>query len=149
MTDYIQKLRAEDVPPSWNICRNHECPKREECLRYVAAPIVEAVRDHGPAVYQSALVNGKCRMFHRLRVIRTAWGLRPLFSKIRHEDYNFLRSEVICYFGSRSQYFRYNRGDYRLTPEQQEEVLDIFRRQGYDTTDFRFTHYEDTIDFIS
>lgn len=149
MTDNIQKLRPEDVPPSWNICRNHECPKREECLRYVVAPIVEAARDHGPAVYQSALKNGKCRMFHRLRVIRSAWGFRPLFSNVQHKDYDLLRSEVMYHFGSRSQFFRYNRGDYRLTPEMQEEVFDIFRRHGYDTTNFRFAHYEDTIDFIS
>ena len=38
---------------------------------------------------------------------------------------------------------------YAANTKMQEEVLDIFRRHGYDTTNFRFAHYEDTIDFIS
>jgi len=147
MTTNIQSLRAEDVPRSWQICFNDECPMREECLRHAVAPIVAASCDHGPCVYPSALVGGKCNFFVDKQPIRLAWGFRPLFTKVRHEDYASLRWKVIALFGSDSQFFRYNRGYYKLTPEQQEEVLDIFRRNGYDTTDFRFAHYADSYKF--
>ena len=147
MTTNLQNLRAEDVPPSWPICYNNECPMREECLRYSVAPIVSASRDHGPAIYPSALVDSKCRFFVDKQPIRLAWGFRPLFAKIRHEDYATLRWNVIALFGCDSQFFRYNRGDYKLTPEQQQEVLELFRRKGYDTTDMHFAHYEDCFKF--
>ena len=147
MTTNIQELRAEDVPSSWLICYNNECPMRDECLRYYVAPIVGSNLDHGPAVYPSALVDGKCRFYVDKQPIRLAWGFRPLFTKVRHEDYATLRWKVMALFSSDSKFFRYNRGDFKLTPEQQQEVLDIFRRKGYDTTDMHFAHYEDTYKF--
>lgn len=143
-------IRPEDVPPSFYVCFNTQCPRCADCLRFVVGEVVSSVRDHGPCFYPCALDGqGRCSHFHRIRTVRLAWGFRPLFRSVRHEDYAMLRSRVICLFGSASQFFRYNRGDYKLTPERQEEVFDVFRRKGYDTTDFRFAHYEEAIDFIS
>ena len=143
----IQDLRAEDVPRSWLICHNDQCPMKEECLRYAVAPIVEASREYGPSVYHSALKDGKCSYFVDKEPERLAWGFRPLFSKVRHEDYANLRCRVMALFGSESQFFRYNRGRFRLSPEQQDQVLALFRSYGYDTKDLRFAHYDDCFKF--
>ena len=51
-------------------------------------------------------------------------------------------------FGSDRNFYRYNRGEYKLTPERQEEVMAVFRQHGYDTKDLRFEHYEELVDFI-
>ena len=146
----VLSFRPTDVPPTWLVCFNTACSRREDCLRYAAGAAVAGSRDHGPVVYPSALsADGECRFFHRTRLVKMAWGFRSLFLKVRHEDYAILRSRVIDLFGSSRQFYRYNRGEYRLTPERQAEVLSLFERCGYDTTDFRFDHYEEQIDFIS
>lgn len=142
-------IRPEDVPSSFLLCFHPDCPRRADCLRHVAGEPAGRVRDHGACVFPSALnSDGQCRFFRPVRTIRSAWGFRPLFDRVRHEDYALLRTQVMLLSGSRSRFFRYNRGDYRLTPEQQEQVLDIFRRQGYDTAEFHFEYYEDVIDFV-
>ena len=143
-------IRPEEVPHSFNVCFNAQCPRCEECLRYACGELVSRVRESGGCVFPSAQGgDGKCRYYHRIRTVRLAWGFRPLFRVVRHEDYAALRSQVMSLFGSNSQFFRYNRGEYKLTPEKQEEVFRLFRRRGYDTSTLRFEHYEETVDFIS
>ena len=77
-------------------------------------------------------------------------GLRPLC--LEHEqdiaDYAALRYEVMFYFSSESDFWRFNRGYYLLSPKQQEDILAMFRRRGYDTTNFRFAHYVEQFDLI-
>lgn len=86
-------------------------------------------------------------MFRQLRLIRVAWGFKTLFADVQKKDYGHLRSEVIFHFRSESDFWRYNRGYYKLTPEQQQEILDIFRKNGYDPTNRSFQHYAEQIDF--
>ena len=85
-------------------------------------------------------------MFHQLRMVRLAWGFRTLFDDVQKKDYDHLRSSVIFHFRSESDFWRYNRGYYKLTPEQQEEILDIFRQNGYDPAKRHFQHYEERVD---
>lgn len=148
-TNALLNLRPDDVPESFAVCFNDACPRREECLRRLAGEAMSQKYDRGETIYPCALkADGHCRQFLQKRVIRAAWGFRTLFRKIRHEDYSTLRWRVMGLFGSESQFYRYNRGDYKLSPKLQDKVLDIFKRSGYDTTDFRFEHYEEMVDFI-
>ena len=147
--DTLLKLRPSDIPPTLALCFNAECPHRAQCMRFFAGQIANQERDHGQTVFPSSLkADGTCRFFFQLRVIRVAWGFRPLFKTIRHEDYAAIRWRVKRKFGSDRNFYRYNRGEYKLTPERQAEVLDIFKRYGYDTTNLHFEHYEEQVDFI-
>ena len=148
-TNNLLYLRHTDVPPSFAVCFIDACPRHADCLHYVAGQAVCPQRDHGPAVFPCALkADNSCRFFYQIRIIRAAWGFKSLFRNVRHEDYNMLRNNVMALFGCDRNFYRYNKGDYKLTPEQQERVLAVFRRLGYDTTDFHFDHYEEQVDFI-
>lgn len=62
-------------------------------------------------------------------------------------DERSLRNNIADYLGSKTSYYRYSRGDRKLTPEQQADILGIFAEWGYDTSDMRFEHYREAIDF--
>ena len=140
-------INYEDIPRTFAICFNAKCPLRKKCVRFAAAPVVFEHRKEGPSVYPTALNDGQCAKFVQLRRVRLAWGFRPLFSDVRHADYDKVRSAVIFHFKSESDFWRYNRGHYKLTPEQQEEIFSIFKRFGYDTKGLNFAHYKEQVFF--
>ena len=140
-------IRPEDVPQMYAVCFNEQCPHRQQCVRYAAGQATATRTNHGPCVYPNALEGDHCPMFRQLRLIRSAWGFRTLFADVQKKDYDDLRFEVIHHFRSESDFWRYNRGYYKLTPEQQQEILDIFRRFGYDPENRQFQHYEECFDF--
>lgn len=134
------------VPPSWELCFCDGCPQHEQCLRYQAGQYVPNGLTWGPAVYPSAYRSGPCRHFKQIRTIRAAYGFDPLFREVKHKDYTPLRDRMKAYLGGHGTYYRYNRGERMLTPEQQEWILALFRRYGYDG-DLHFEHYADVLDF--
>ena len=140
-------VRTEDIPKAYAVCFNDQCPHRQQCVRFAAGQTISQSKTHGPCVYPTTLKDGNCPMFRQLRLIRSAWGFKTLFADVQKKDYSCLRSEVIFHFRSESDFWRYNRGYYKLTPEQQQAILDIFRRHGYDTSNRHFQHYEEHIDF--
>ena len=140
-------IRPEDVPQMYAVCFNDQCPHHEQCIRYASGQALATVKTNGRCVYPTTLKNGQCPMFRQLRILRMAWGFRPLFNDVQKKDYARLRFSVIRYFKSQSDFWRYNRGYHKLTPEQQEEILDIFRRNGYDPANRQFQHYQEEIDF--
>ena len=99
-----------------------------------------------PQMY-AVCFNDQCPLFRQFRIVRLAWGFRTLFADVQKKDYDHLRSKVIFHFSSESDFWRYNRGYYKLTPEQQEAILDIFRQHGYDPASRRFQHYVEQFDF--
>ena len=140
-------IHYEDIPKSFAVCFNAKCPMRKKCVRFAAAPIVFEHRKEGLSVFPSAIVDGECKKFVQLRMVRLAWGFKPLFVDVRHADYDNVRFAVIHHFRSESDFWRYNRGYYKLTPEQQEAIFDIFRRFGYDTKGLKFAHYKEQVFF--
>ena len=142
-------IHYEDIPKSFAVCFNAKCPMRKKCVRFAAAPVVCEHRKEGPSVFPSAIVDGECQKFVQLRVVRLAWGFKPLFVDVRHADYDKVRFAVIHHFRSESDFWRYNRGHYKLTPEQQEAIFDIFRRFGYNTKVLKFAHYKEQVFFTT
>jgi hypothetical protein len=140
-------IHYEDIPKSFAVCFNAKCPMRKKCVRFAAAPVVFEHRKEGLSVFPSAIVDGECKKFVQLRMVRLAWGFKPLFVDVRHADYDKVRFAVIHHFRSESDFWRYNRGHYKLTPEEQEAIFDIFRRFGYNTKGLKFAHYKEQVFF--
>lgn len=136
----------DEVPPSWRFCFCSGCPKHEECLRYQLGLHVPESMTWGSAVFPTAYKNGDCRHFKQIRVIHAAYGFAPLYSEVKQKDYTPLRNQVKAYLGGHGTYYRYNRGERLLTPEQQEWILRLFARHGY-TDGLQFEHYRDVLDF--
>ena len=135
-----------EVPASWMLCFCEGCTRHADCLRYLTGQHVPDDLTCGNAVYPSACRNGSCRHFKQIRVIHAAYGFAPLFREVKQKDYTLLREKMKAYLGGHGTYYRYNRGERLLTPEQQQWILSLFARYGY-TDGLAFEHYRDVIDF--
>ena len=145
MSDNNIQFRFEDVPKGYVFCFL-TCPLSARCVRHRAGETVPAGTQFGTAVFPTARQADGCPMFKELRVIRAAWGFSRLFAPVRATDIASLRANVKGYLGGNGTYSRYKLGRRLLTPEQQRDILNIFRRYGY-TEVTQFDHYVDVVDF--
>lgn len=145
MTDNKIQFRFEDVPKSFIFCFL-DCPLSSRCVLHRAGETVPAGTQFGTAVFPTARQGDGCPMFKELRVIHAAWGFSRLFAPVRATDIVSLRADVKNYLGGNGTYSRYKLGRRLLTPEQQRDILNIFRRYGY-TEETQFDHYVDVVDF--
>lgn len=136
------ELKYNEVPSSFARCFCDSCPRAAECLRHAVGSLAPAKAAIGKCVYpQSATVEGGCPYFRPICTQRLAWGFTSLFRHVPACKSAMLRLKVMDCFGSRSTYYRYHSGRYLLTPSQQQDVLTVFARAGYDPTTLSFDHY--------
>lgn len=145
--DNLLKIAFDDgkVPASWSYCFNSQCPKSNECVRFMSTQYLDKGRDAGYAIYPNACQGKECRHFMQLRVIKSAWGFDKLFKDVRVCDAPTLRAKMKAYLGSKGQYYRYKLGQLRLTPEQQGWIKSLFGQYGY--VDVEFDNFKEEIDF--
>lgn len=142
-----EKLDFSRLPASYKRCFLTNCPRRNECLRAKVTDHVAKGEKWGPAVYPAALgEDGSCGFFRTGEPIVMAWGFGKLYYNTFGRDEKYLRSAIKAYLGSETSYYRVNRGEKLLTPEQQEHILHIFRKRGY-TEGVEFEHYVRTYNF--
>ena len=139
-------INFAEVPAGWQLCFCEDCPRHGECLRFQAGLCVPSKLHWGPAVYPTAWKGRECEFFREARVVTLAWGFKPLFRDVKQKDYTPLRDKIKGYLGGHGTYYRFNRGERMLNPEQQEWILDLFRSYGY-TEGLAFEHYGDAYDF--
>lgn len=145
MTDNNINFRFEDIPHGYNFCFL-SCPLSDRCVRHLAGEKVPAGTKYGSAVFPTARQGEKCTMFKEIRLIHGAYGFTRLFAQVLATDIASLRADVKSYLGGNGTYSRYKLGRRILTPEQQADILSIFRSYGY-TTETQFDHYIDVVDF--
>ena len=141
--DYVNSILPRDMA----YCFNHSCPKANKCFRHIAALVKKERLKCGYAIYPDALQEGRCDYFLRPRAIAAAWGFAHLYDNVKHSEIGTMRAHVMGILGGRTSYYRYHRGEKRLTPEQQDAIKDCFASQGYEKP--TFDYFKEMIDFIS
>lgn len=116
----------------WTYCFNEKCPRCNECVHFTSTQYLPATETAGHAIYPNALKDGMCNYFLRLRLVTTTWGFRNTFTDVTTRHTGVLRHRMMGLLGGRTAYYRYNRGEMRLSPEQQQQVLDLFKQFGYE-----------------
>ncbi len=139
-------LTPEQIPPSFNRCFQGDCPKADSCAHFLAGKYLRKGQVDGPAVYPSARQGDKCVCYKQTRIIHAAYGFKSIFAEVKKKDNSFLRNRIMSHLGGDTAFYRFNRGDRLLTPEQQEWILALFRQRGY-TEDFHFDGYCYCYDF--
>ena len=138
-------LSLEGAPPEYEVCFNSACPQHDNCLRYLVGQRRQP--EKALAILPPAWAGGvPCSYYRPNRRIRLAWGFAPLFYDVRQRDCARIRRELIRLVGSRSAYYRLNKGDVLMEPELQEKVRNVLRRNGY-TESLEFANYQEVIDF--
>ena len=122
------------ILPGYRLCFNGQCPRRDDCIRFLAGQHVPATMMSGPAVYPNAMTNGVCPFFKQTRVIHGAWGFRNLYKNVEKTDAQVLKAKVINYLGGPVASYGYMHGDKLLTPEQQASIQGFFNELGYTNT---------------
>ena len=130
--DLIQSLITYDTA----FCLNHSCPRARQCFRHLAYQYKEANQKVGRIVFPEALQDGQCDYFQRPRNITAAWGFSHLYSQVKNCDLSGIRTKVMGMLGGKTSYYRYHRGEKWLTPEQQQEIGELFKASGYDAPAF-------------
>lgn len=128
------------LPANWCFCFNDGCILAGSCFRRFATLHLAGGRKIGTAVFPGTAGDGVCNFFLEKRIVRMAWGLDKLFEKVYCNDATPIRQELLRILGNKGGYYRYNRGEKWLSPEQQERVSKVFSRYGYEHVEFG--HYQ-------
>lgn len=131
---------------SWMYCFNADCPRTAECIRFISVKFKPDDVTAGNAVFPDANLHGPCTHFKRVRQFKAAWGLTHLYDQVRHSDVHTLKFAVMDIVGNRTTYYRVHRGERHLTPEQQEQVKQLFAKYGYEEP--TYDHYAQEIGFV-
>ncbi|MCR5680656.1 MAG: DUF6078 family protein [Prevotella sp.] len=119
------------VPQRWAVCFNRQCPRKDNCLRYVASTWLPKGVTAWATVMPWASEGGECQAFCDAKTERMAWGLEKIYAHVAQADYRTIKVEVMGYLGGKANYYRYHRGEKHLTEEQQAGIAGIFKRHGY------------------
>lgn len=142
----LPKLTLEQIPPTYSRCFLADCPLAETCLRHQAGLCLNADISQGFSVFPNARTETGCKHFQPIRLIRAAWGFDAIFAEVKSKDETILRNQIKDYLGDHSAYYRYHNGKRKLTPQQQEWIINLFRKYGYQDP-LEFDHYTEIYDF--
>lgn len=137
------------VPNGWAVCPGSACPTAAGCLRHVAyESMPDGVTQWESVMPRQALKEGACRYFCESGLVRMARGFDGMFAQVKSKDAQMsLRLRLTEYFGSNGTYYRYRRGERLLTPQQQQQVLGLFRQYGGIGQEQPFDSYVDSYNF--
>jgi hypothetical protein len=116
-------------------------------MHYQAWLLMSKEQYEGAAIFPTAWESGKCRCFREKRLVEKAWGFTKIYDNVPRRDKAEARQRVHALFGSgNGPYYRVHHGEKRLTPKEQEEILDVLAKFG-STEGIRFDHYVTDWDF--
>ncbi|MBR1682418.1 MAG: hypothetical protein IJ700_03565 [Bacteroidaceae bacterium] len=136
----MKKLTYKDAPHDWAICFQDDCPRRERCLRHAVALLAPPALTHHATVLPAAREGDPCSLFATAEPVRLARGMKGIMQGVPKGQTTDIRQGLYGIFSSCPHFYRYRRGDYDITPEQQERVAALFRKHGITTE----PHYDKT-----
>ena len=141
-----KKLEMKNIPWGYELCFNDNCQQREKCLHYLARQVQTKEQLGGPAVYPAAWKSGACKRFSENKQVQKAWGFTSIYKNVPHYQRSEARQCVKNYFSNgNGPYYRYHHGENKLTPSQQQDILQILSKFG-STDNLAFDHYETDFD---
>lgn len=142
-----KELKVKDIPWGYALCFNDACNCKDTCMHYHAGLLKGQERYTGPAVYPAAWQEGDCRCYLEKRLVQKAWGFSHLYDNVPRYQRAEARQCVRSYFSAgMGPYYRAHHGENKLSPRQQDDIMQILSRFG-STEGITFDHYETDWDF--
>ena len=142
-----KELEIKNIPWGYELCFNDNCQQREKCLHYLARQMQTEERLSGPAVYPAAWASGACRRFCENKLVQKTWGFTGIYKNVPHYLQAEARQRVKNYFSAgNGPYYRYHHGENKLSPRQQQDIMQILSDFG-PTDGLAFDHYETDFNF--
>ena len=140
-------IEFKEIPEWWALCPGYECPKKGECLRHQAFLQSPKELKHWKCLLPQVLVDGDCQSYQKAEKVLMARGFHGIMNKIKSRDARHdIRIALTNRYGSKGSYYRYKDGERILSPEEQQEIVNILHRYGIEG-DIAFDNYEETYDF--
>lgn len=137
----------KEIPDWWAICQNGECPMAGGCLRHHVFLNIPDEINKWVCLMPHVLKNGKCKYFRKKELVIMAKGFHKLFSQMESRDLRHtFRTQLTDYLGSKGTYYRYKDGERLLNLEQQEWIVRLLRKHGYEK-DVIFDKYVETYNY--
>ena len=129
-----------NMPGSWALCFNNDCPLAEKCLRRYAATQMPGTQTRVVTIAPGAQTGDSCQWFVTKEPTQVAYGFSHLYDHVLHNDYAPMKKAITGLLNGRSNYYRYNKGELTLTHGQQQQIAHIMASMGYDEPPV-FDHY--------
>lgn len=142
-----KQLEYKNIPWEYPLCFNEACKLRESCMHYQTYKLHPKERLTGPAVLPSAWQDGECQRYSETKLVKKAWGFSNIYNNVPNYQKAEARRRVKSYFSwGNGPYYRYHHGENKLSPRQQEDIMQILSTFG-STNGLEFDHYEMDYDF--
>lgn len=131
--------KTDNMPKDYIYCpaADGACPRAQHCLRAIAYRQLTAteasdkpgtIRIVHPACVARA-ADG-CEYYRDSTPVRFARGMTKLFDEIPHRLEADIRRRIMACFSCRSYYFQSRKGERLITPKEQQDIANVFRRAG-------------------
>ncbi|MDL2222785.1 DUF6078 family protein [Bacteroidales bacterium OttesenSCG-928-M11] len=126
-----KSINYKEVPQNYVHCLNTACKRANDCLRFMVGQAVPDDVTLFTTINPSAInaLGGECQYFEPIKLIRYALGITHLYDNMSHAKYVQVKNAIHKYFGHARYYRIYNKL-YYITPEQQDFIRDLFRKEG-------------------
>lgn len=142
------KFDYQSVPVGYAHCFNGQCSRGEQCMRHLVAKNCTTQHATIPIINPLCIPaeTSMCAYFKPIEKIRVAWGVAKLFDELPSKVAKGMKSEILAHFG-RNTYYRLYRQERGLTPEDQEYIRQVFRRNKIENK-LTFERYSDRYNFF-
>ena len=144
MLEEKEEVELSDVPFDYPLCLNRQCPKASTCLRQLVeqrlGDDVEYLVIVSPK--RVAAAEGNCPYYRSCTKVRYAKGLMHILNNLTRKQTGAVVAHLTARF-SRRTYYRIRTGERRLSPSEQEEILDILKTYGVTAIEDFDAYYED------
>ena len=131
--------KTDNMPKDYIYCpaADGACPHAPQCLRAIAyrqLTATETPAKPGPIriVHPACVANATdgCEYYRDSTPVRFARGMTKLFDEIPHRLEADIRRRIMACFSCRSYYFQSRKGERLITPKEQQDIANVFRRAG-------------------
>ena len=138
-----QMLHQSVTKGQWHYCFHTACPQASTCFRQISTKYIPEDSVVGNAIFPTAYKSNGCRFYVTPTISTLSWGFSRLFDNVPHKSVMQLRNDMKRYFRGSSNYYKYHRGEKKLTPMQQADIAQMFKK--YDCDEVMYDHCEKMI----
>lgn len=123
--------RFSEVPHDYPLCINHQCSQATTCLRQLAEQEVTDCTKFMVIVNPKHQASFKkdCPYYRSSTKVRFAKGFMNIIENLTQKQMQGIVPQLIYRFSERT-YYRIRKGERLLSPAEQQNVVDIFKRCG-------------------
>lgn len=138
----MSKTLSKEVPENYALCLREDCLCASTCLRRLACkPMMERSTYLRVLNPDRCLPGASCPYYRNSAPVVYARGFKGMQERMLPAQYQKFRALLLNHF-SQNTFYERRRGDFALTPEEQEQVLQTLRQVGV-TEELPFDRYEE------